>query len=304
MSILLLSAAVVAGHLLPGLDNSEIENGIRNALHIVVFAIFGVTIFESLNRMGKTTAIITTLVIIALVGGLSEFLQYSAGNRPDPYDIARDLTGASLGIFGWLLWRWSNTDHISKSAGVMRRAGAVLLGVLIIAPLLYWQTVIALNRSTFPEILSFDNWWESHFYNPINAEIKAPVTIANRSAGSGAAAEVHFSRKGRSGLGILPMVSNWSDYDYLTFVATMVKGPDTTVTVRINDGDRTHHFSNRFMATVTVTDEPALIRIPLRELITEPGLRTMDLSDIQEIVIFARDKRAGTVMLLDEIRLE
>ena len=33
-SILLLSAIVVAGHLIPGLDNSAVQVGIRNALHI------------------------------------------------------------------------------------------------------------------------------------------------------------------------------------------------------------------------------------------------------------------------------
>jgi hypothetical protein len=180
----------------------------------------------------------------------------------------------------------------------------VLLGALIVTPLLYWPTVIGLNRSTFPRILSFDNWWESHLYDPINAEITVPVTIANWPARLGAAAEIHLSGWGRSGLGILPMVSNWSDYGYLAFFATMVKGPDTTVTIRINDGDRMHNFSDKFMATVTITNESVLFRIPLRELITEPGFRTMDLSDIQEIVIFARDNRAGTVMLLDEIRLE
>ena len=32
LGILLLSGVVAGGHLLPGLDNSEIENGIRDAL--------------------------------------------------------------------------------------------------------------------------------------------------------------------------------------------------------------------------------------------------------------------------------
>ena len=304
LGILLLSAAVVAGHLVPGLDNSEVENGIRNALHILIFAIFAAIIFESLKHLSIPTAIIATIVVIAIVGGISEFLQYSADKQPDLNDFARDLSGAALALCGRSLWRWSHADYVSDPARDTMRAGSVLLGVMIVAPLLYWLTVIALNRSTFPTILSFDNWWETHLYHPINAEIAVPVVIADWPAGAGAAAVVHLSGWGRSGLGILPMVSNWTDYEYLTFIVTMVKGPNTTLTVRINDGDRIHNFSDRFIARITVTNEPTLIRIPLHEMIAEPGLRTMDLSDIQEIVIFARDKRHNTVMLLDEVRLE
>jgi hypothetical protein len=298
------SAAVVAGHFLPVLDNTEIENGIRNSLHIVVFAIFAILVFRSLDRLGTFAAITATLLVIAVVGSVSEFMQYLVGKRPDPIDIARDLSGAALGVLGWLLWRWSNVDNASELSRTVRRASSISTGTIIVVPFLYWLTVIVLSRSVFPTILSFDNWWDAHLYSPINAEIFIPAVVADTPAAIGAVAEIHLSKRGRSGLSVLPMVSNWTAYEYLTFFAAMVRGPDTTVTVRINDGSRIHHFSNHFMARIVVTDEMALFRIPLKEITTESGLRTMDLSDIQEIVIFARDRRKGTVMLLDEIRLE
>ena len=302
LGILLLASFVAAGHLLPGLDNSEVENGIRDSLHIVVFAVFAVLVFELLVRHGKPTAIIATFLIITIVGGLSEFLQSWVGKQPDFYDIARDLSGAALAVLARVLWRRSSADAVSEAVRAIRRAISILLGIAIFLPLFFWLSVIGLNRSTFPTILSFDAWWETHLYGPVNAEVVAPVVAA--SGRSEAAAEVHLTRSGRSGLLVLPMVSNWTDYEYLVFAAVMTKGPNTTVTVRINDGDRIHHFSNRYMITITVTNEVTQFRLPLDEMISEPGLRPMDLSDIHEIVIFARDKRDGTVLLLEEIRLE
>jgi len=84
----------------------------------------------------------------------------------------------------------------------------------------------------------------------------------------------------------------------------MVKGPETSVTVRINDESRKHHYADRFIARISVTEKPERIRIPIAKLIVEEGLPTIDVSDIQEIVIFARDNRDGSVMMLDDIRLE
>ena len=103
--ILILAGFVAAGHLLPGLDNSQVENGIRDALHIVVFAVFSVLVFELLGRFAGPTPIVVTFLIVTIVGCLSEFLQYQVGKRPDFYDIARDLAGAALAVLAWVIWR-------------------------------------------------------------------------------------------------------------------------------------------------------------------------------------------------------
>ena len=268
----------------------------------MVFAVFSVLVLELLGRFARPTPIVVTFLIVTIVGCLSEFLQYQVGKRPDFYDIARDLAGAALAVLAWVIWRRSNASGVSGAARAVRRAITILLGVAIIAPLVFWLTVIGLNRSTFPTILSFDAWWEAYLYEPVNATVIA--SVADASTRTRAAAEIQLTRSGRSGLLVLPMASNWIGYEDLVFAAVMTNGPDTTVTVRINDGDRLHHFSNRYMTTITVTNKVTQFRLPLEEMISEPGLRPVNLSDIREIVIFARDKGDGTVLLLEEIRLE
>lgn len=303
LGLLLLSAAVIASHALPGLDNSEIETGIRNGLHVLVFATFSAIVFESLNGPSMRTAIVATIIIVTIVGGLGELFQYSAGKRPDFFDFMRDLSGMALALGCRFLWRRSHIDDTSNRSRRVMQAGSALLGAMIVTPLLYWFIVIGLSRSTFPTILDFDNWWDKHLFYPVNADITFPIAVSDWPMAARSAAEIRLSAWGRSGLAILPVVSNWTDYQYLTFVAAIIKGPDTTVTVRINDEERAHNLADRFIATITVTNEPDNFRIPLHEMIIEPGYPAMNLSDIQEIVIFARDKRSGTIMLLDEIRL-
>ena len=64
--------------------------------------------------------------------------------------------------------------------------------------------------------------------------------------------EIALLKWRRSGLVISPMITNWSDHEYLTITVGMAKGPDTNVTVRINDSDRRNNWSDQFLASIVV----------------------------------------------------
>jgi VanZ family protein len=296
-AILAISIAVIAGHLLPGLDNSSVEGGIRNSLHLLVFAVFSIIAFESLKSSGLVIPILATMIVVGAIGSLSEFLQYVSGKRPDVFDVIRDLSGAGLALTGRLLWLWGNQERNSPITKLARRSASVLVSALIVVPLLFWASILGLGRISAPVIIDFDQWWNQYIYRPINAEI---VTTAN-AVGT---AELLLLKWRRSGIVISPMVTDWSDYDYLTITAGMLEGPDTNVTVRINDSERRNSWSDEFLASIIVNRAVAKIRIPLSELVDEAGQLSMDLTDIQELVIFARDSRNDTVMVFDDIRLE
>ncbi len=100
------------------------------------------------------------------------------------------------------------------------------------------------------------------------------------------------------------MTTDWSGYEYLEFGARMSSGPATKVTVRISDSARRNTWTDYFLASVIVAPDTTTIRIPLAELAKEPGQPPIDLSDIQEIMIFARHPRSDAVMIMDDIRLQ
>jgi len=116
--------------------------------------------------------------------------------------------------------------------------------------------------------------------------------------------QLELYEKGRAGLIVSPMVTDWRDFQMLTIAATMLRGPETNVTVRINDSQRRNVWTDQFMVPALVEPGGSLLRIPLSRLIEEQGQPMMDLSDVQEIVFFARDRRKNTAMLIEDIRLE
>lgn len=65
---MLIGVAVVGGHLLPGLDATEIDREIRNGLHFIGFALIAAVIFEALS-MRPLSAVVTTLLLVASLGG-------------------------------------------------------------------------------------------------------------------------------------------------------------------------------------------------------------------------------------------
>ncbi len=295
--ILLLSFAVVAAHLFPGLDNSLVESGVRNGLHLLVFAVLAVIVFENLKQNGILKAALFALGVVALIGGLSEFVQYLSGRSPDTMDVVRDLSGAALALVARLLWHRASRNDSAGVVGPLLRSISSLLTILIVVPLLFWSSIIGLGKTASPVILDFDQWWNKYTFRPVNAEI---VTPASRPG----ALELQLLNWRRSGLIVSPMMTDWSDYQFLTITGVMQRGPATNVTVRINDGARKNIWTDEFIASVVVTPDGSTIRIPLVELMQEPGQPPMDLADIQEVVIFARDDRKDTVMLIEDIRLE
>lgn len=297
--IVVVSIAVIGGHLLPGLDNSRVEDGVRNGLHVLVFAALAVFLFEKLKSAEVSTIIAAAITIaaVAAIGGLSELLQHLRGREPDTGDVMRDVSGAIMALVGRTLWCRSRDEQKSRISILGLRAASGLVSLSIVVPLVFWLLIIGLGRTASPVILDFSEWWSEYLYRPLNAQI---VTSGNREG----AAEILLLKRRRSGVIISPMMTDWSGYEFLTITAGMLKGPDTNVTVRINDSAHRNSWANQFLAPIVVVSGLSRIRIPLGDLLDEPGQPSMNLTDIQEVGIFARDRGRDTILLIDDIRLE
>ncbi len=177
------------------------------------------------------------------------------------------------------------------------RFAAILTGMCILVPLAFWVTIVAMGRLSSPVILDFSQWWQPYIYRQINADLKVPANMHG-------AAEVELLEWRRSGLVVSPLTTDWTDYEFLTITAGMLKGAETNVTVRINDGERVNEWSDAFMEAIVVKPGTTSVQISLRDLSIEEGHAAMDLTNIREIVIFARDRRKDTVMVIEEIRLD
>jgi hypothetical protein len=306
---ILLMVAVVIGHLLPGLDTAEIHREIRNALHVIGFALIAAVVFESLSMRAKNAALVTLLIVAAL-GALAEFAQNFDGKGFDLEDFYRDIAGAALYLCARLVWQWSNAEGRASAVRFSARFVSIVLGVLLFLPLGYWLSVNARIAANFPTILDFDGRWDSYLYLPVNSEIRLVSENAANSEFAGSFAEVILLHRRWSGLKVEPVVSDWSSYQFLTMRAAIDGEFEGEITVEISDGDHPGYRVQHFVGEHGAGPEPAVIRIPLHGVVEIPGRPDLDTSNIMDVYIIAKTRRKSenkdgvTRMLIDDIRLE
>jgi len=289
----------VTGHFMPGLDGSVLENGVRNSLHVIGFAVVATVIFEIVPA-GIVVRGLVAVMVAGLIGVIAEYAQTPSG-RSDIVDIYRDLSGAGCAVVGRAIWM------SSISAGprfrLALRTASVLVTLLAFSPLAYWLGITGSYLNKLPTILDFDGKHDSYLFHSINASTE----ILEPAAGDGSAGNavgVRLSRAGRSGIAVSTVGYDWRDYSILAFDAGIVDGPPGTVTVHINDKAHIGRFFDTTAGKFTVTDKMQRIRIPIDSVLTEISEQNIEKSDIRQIVILARDRQTGALLRIDDIHLE
>ena len=305
----LVTAVVVVGHLLPGLDQTGISAEIRNALHIVGFALIAAAIFETLP-MHSTKAALTTLALVAVLGTLAELAQKLGGKEIDLLDLSRDIAGATLYLCARIVWNSSNTAGRATVVRYSTRMLSAVLGVLIFVPLGFWLVVNARIAAQFPTILDFDGRWDSYLYEAIESEVSVAAEESADGKNASSYADIQLLRRSWSGLKIEPVVADWSSYQFLTMRAAIDGGYDSKVVVHISDGEHPGYRIQHLVGGRSVGPEATTIRFPLRGVVDIPGRPDLDPSNIRDVYIIGKTRRKGkdksgiTRLFLDDIRLE
>ena len=292
-------AATIAIHLLPGLDSSRLENGIRNSLHFILFAIVAASAYR-VAPCGPTGKFLIALAVVVTTGILSEFAQRLSGGAVDISDVYRDVSGAATMLIALLVLSASRRARRGSVGRVALKILAAAIGVLVFLPLIYWTNALLLERSRHPVVLDFDSPYSRYRYAPINAEV---TLVSATSEGNDMLAELLLSKRGRSGLAIQTAKYDWSGESTLVFSAEVVEGSTANLTVHINDGANLGKFIDTESGSVTLTDGRQEYRVPVLSALREAG-RGDDMTNIRQLVILARDKQAGARLQLDNIRLE
>jgi hypothetical protein len=305
----LITVAVVIGHLLPGLDATEIDREIRNSLHVIGFAFIAAVIFEALP-LSTARAALTTLSIVAVLGALAEFVQSLDGKGFDLGDLYRDIAGAVLYIVARVLWNWTKVEGRSSLIRFSARTVSMALGILLFVPLSYWSYAKAGIAAKFPTIIDFDGRWDSYTYKPVNSEVTLVTGGSSAEKNTGAFAEIVLLHRGWSGLSIKPVVSDWSSFQFLTMRAAVIGVQESTITVDISDVEHPGYRIQHHVGASSAGPEPTVIRFPLHAVSEIPGRPELDLSNVTAVYIIAKTGRKGKNnsgeirMILDDIRLE
>ena len=205
LALLAAIAVVIAIHLLPGLDSSRLENGIRNGLHSILFGAFAAVSFgiAPFSAAGKVAL---TLLLVAAVAMLSELAQSLAGGIADPTDMLRDLGGATVVLAGILIYRLGAPGTRTRFSRTVLRSVGIAVMALAALPAAYWSTALLNERMQHPVVLDFDSRFARYRYFAVNADLFLDI-----GAGTGnALAELRLTKRGRSGLAVQTAEYDWS----------------------------------------------------------------------------------------------
>lgn len=289
----LLVSTVPAAHLMPGLDGSEVETRIRDSFHVVGFAAVAWALFEiaPFGRLGKS---LTAFFGAVLIGALSELSQKLSGYFFNPVDVARDAAGAASMIFARVLWQ----QDARGVARVMFRGLAGVAGAAVLAPTTYWGWALLSERLKAPVIMDFEGPFAELYVVSTNAKMSLPV-----SGTPGRHAEIMLSRAQRSGILVSTALYDWSPYDLLLFDAEIAVGEDSVVSIHLNDYDSIGHYVDTQAGMITVSQGMSSHRVRIQDILVQAG-RSDDAGNIRQVALLARSRNRGTILRIDNIRLE
>ncbi len=305
----LIAVAVIGGHLLPGLDATEIDREIRNGLHLIGFALIAAVIFEALS-MSPIRAVVTTLLLVASLGALAEFVQSLDGKGYDLADLYRDVAGAATYLCARIVWNWTTAKERSSVARFSARMVSIVLGMLLFLPLSYWLSVKQGIAAKFPTIMDFEGRWDAYTYLPVNAEVRLVSTTSTGNEFTGSFVDVLLLHRRWSGLVIKPVVSDWSSYQFLTMRVAITGGHEHTISVELSDVEHPGYRIQHFVGVQSVGPDSTVIRFPLRAGNEIAGRPDLDLLNATAIYIIAKTRHTSTNkqeeirLNLDDIRLE
>lgn len=232
-----------------------------------------------------------TLIVFA-VGGVIEFLQTKVGRDGNWGDVLGNLTGAWLGLF-WFQkpkpWVW------------LGRAAACFL---LMFPLLTVGRIGLLQYQTaqiFPLLCGFEHPRDISRWDGNIERTTEHITQGQF------AAKVQLGTTGFAKAALRQFFGDWSGYQTLAFELYNPDSEPLNMTLRVHDarhelGNYAH--TDRFNTRIILEPGWNYYRFDLQTIAAAPQGRTMELSLIRGVEIFASGLTQPKTIFLDNLRLE
>jgi VanZ family protein len=268
--------------------------------HLIYFALLTglLSQWNPVARQSLPRQWIIILLITLLLGSVIELLQNETTRTPDAADVLRDLIGSLLALtFGSLG---------SKLRPVNRR---LVLRIIVLALTLaqIWPLITslideAIARDQFPLLSGFETPFEiDRWSGNAGMSVETMASIA-----SGRVLKLSLTTDQYSGISL-----NYFDGDWSSARALKIDlyNPDINplwITCRIHDQrhtDGNEEYRDRFNHSYLLTQGWNHIEIDLKTVKQSPANRSMDMSRIRGLGLFAVKLRAPRIIYLDEVRL-
>jgi hypothetical protein len=315
----LLFAALVAGLLL-ALHSTSITatsflwRSLYNFSHVPLFGAVALLIWAMLLNLpgirsrGRTTIYLLTFASVMLLAAGSEWMQVHGPRDADFWDFARDVVGA----FCVLALLASFDGALRKQAPWKRRnfrrkvrTGAAILLLIAFIPVAIWLESYRRRSAQMPMLMRFDSGWELKFVDANGAWLElVPTPSGWVEMERERVGKVSFSAFRFPGLIFREPFPDWTPYSSFSLELYSELSHPVDIVLRIDDAYANQYVEDRFNLRVTLQPGPNLIRFPLDDVRTAPETRTMDLSAIDMMVLFAVHPEEPFFIYVADMKLE
>jgi VanZ family protein len=287
---LLVTTAILLSTNLPG--HYKLVYALQDSGHFLIFTLLSLTALWSYRKRGEGL-IWRVMLGCLLFGVLIEGVQSQIGRDPSLYDLLMDLLGIVSGVVLYL-------GFVRRSFPFgMTLAAVAILALAAFSRPAYWLMVYRVRADLFPRLMDPESYFANGLLeaNP-GGEINRIDLPENWSIPPelGIHSCIYVSLPGGRwpGIDMAEPEPDWRGYESLNLAIYSDQENDLTLILRIHDRMHNNRVEDRFKRRLTVGPGYNHFSIPLKQISRAPVTRSMDLSAISDVKIFATRDHIGS----------
>jgi hypothetical protein len=315
LSLLVAAAALATLEFVRLPQHTYLWREIQNTGHVPLFGVISLAMLalsvELLRNVVKKRFVhyVIAAGVTFCIGLITELAQIIGPRDADFWDQVRNTVGIVIFLGAYLIFDRKMREPLQ---GLGRRTIPLIMGVVavlivvVLVPVTLWVDAYAFRNEQFPVICNFSSRRELKFIRTHHATVRRISAPRGWStANGGDVGEVTFKPPVEyPGFIIDDPFEDWSGYSALTF--DTYSELDTVITLHMTIEDNVHNqmYSDRFNYSFKVAPGPNRITVPLDIVREAPAGRSMDMSRIANINIFAYRPTVPFVVYFDRFVLE
>lgn len=279
----------------PGSDSLRSYRYLWGTGHLFCFALW-VYLYVAVREGGAPQRVIVeSLLLVFLVGGLTELIQANIGREATLLDLGNDLVGGLVGLFFFSALKNDLSRLYLK---------LVQLPILI---LVFWSLfpsakVIVddlVSWNQFPLLSGFETPLEAtRWSGSARRNINHQISFTGQSS-----LQISLSTQRYSGIGLKDFPRDWEGYG---FVSLQVFNPDSEpfqLHLRIHDHAHNNVYSDRYNTSFDIRPGWNQLKVSLADVIEAPKNRQFDLAHVAGMLVFVGKLKQPRTIYLDDVRL-
>lgn len=250
---------------------------------------------------------VAAAVVFAVGAGL-EVLQLVMPGQASLRDLVLDVIGGAAALLFALSVRDPSGRSLGRSAATRwaLRGAALCVLALGLAPSARSVVRFAARTRTFPLLADFEAAQERRFLSANDGAVltRVPPPSGFARARGRSVGRVVFGSGTYPNLELADLAGDWSKYTALVFDVFSPEPRSVSIKLRVHDRGHGSSAGDRFNREIRIPPGESTVRVPTESIRAAPRGRTLDLTDVESVILFMRKPETPTTLYFDGFCLE